>query len=383
MRRRRITAIAAIVALGFASVYPAKRLLRRPAGPNTLIDDLTVPADEILKLSPDVAEVQAIISPFRPTHRIIHIADRHYLSRQTYRSSRHPQSEEGYSDYAREVEGIQSAQTRLLIWLADQHGLREIFDEGIDQQSLARYRELIERGRRVTRSWRELMSCLADLRGQIHEAEASGMDATNLRAQREPLEKRRSATRAAGAVAQLLFARPRVEVLPAEDKAAFEDMGQALYVFRNLERVVAANESREEVIVRNLLDHGTCSVIMLGGGHDLSHQIRRLSDGRCEYVRVMVKGYPAAEPSRESFLYRGKPAIADRATVRAKRPITRSLADSPNNMAFAALLAFALLIAGQTFRADQGAPGRSRAATGRMGEAHCLSVSASNTGGGT
>jgi hypothetical protein len=233
----------------------------------------------------------------------------------------------------------------LLFWLADQHGLRGVFDEGIDQQTLPQYRESIQRGRRETSSWRELINCLTELRRQIDTAEANGLDATSLRAQKVQLEKRRLATRAAGAVAQLLLKRPFVEVWAAEDKEALANASRALRNARNregFENYIIANVAREQAIVRNLLDHGTCSVIVLGGAHDLSHQIDLLSDGRCEYVKVLVKGYP--EPKRQSRLYRSKRGMLFHAASRAKVGAIHFMADPQNGIVLVALLIFPFII---------------------------------------
>ena len=300
-----------------------------------------------MKLSPEVAKVEVLLSPFRPTHRIIHIADRHYLSREQYRSVQIPPSEEGYSEYCREVENIQSAHFRLLLWLSDLHGLRQVFDEGIDQEHLPNYRESIERGR-GKHSWPELMSCLAELRRQIDEAEANGQDATSLRSQKAQLEKRRLATRRAGAVAQLLLARPSVEVLATEDKQAYECADRAMKVARetrNIKPFVAANGPREEAIVRNLLQH-RCSVIVLGGGHDLSRQITRLSDARCEYVKVMVNGYP--ESKRPSRLYPSKTGVLAHTAASGKWLLTHFIADPENDVVLAAIIIFGVIIVART-----------------------------------
>ena len=54
-----------------------------------------------------------------------------------------------------------------------------------------------------------------------------------------------------------------------------------------------ANDAREAAIVRRLLQGGPLSVVVLGGAHDLSEEVR--AAGNCEYLRVFVEGYPADE----------------------------------------------------------------------------------------
>ena len=56
-------------------------------------------------------------------------------------------------------------------------------------------------------------------------------------------------------------------------------------------------KAREAAIVRNLLEHGRCAVIVLGRGHDLSEEIRKQSGGRCEYLKVTPRNIP--QPSTD------------------------------------------------------------------------------------
>ena len=50
-------------------------------------------------------------------------------------------------------------------------------------------------------------------------------------------------------------------------------------------------EMREDAIVQNLLCRSSCAVIVLGAGHDLTDQVKRLGRRRCEYVRVVPMGF--------------------------------------------------------------------------------------------
>ncbi len=43
--------------------------------------------------------------------------------------------------------------------------------------------------------------------------------------------------------------------------------------------------------MKNLLKDGTFGLMILGGDHDLSENVRRLGGGRCEYVRVTMGRY--------------------------------------------------------------------------------------------
>jgi hypothetical protein len=47
------------------------------------------------------------------------------------------------------------------------------------------------------------------------------------------------------------------------------------------------------------LRHGPVAVIVLGGSHDLSAQVRRLGGGRCDYLRVTTACYREAAGESE------------------------------------------------------------------------------------
>src|SRR5215469_2677809 len=95
------TALVVYVVLG----HVAPR--RRSATPDTPIDDLTIPAEEILAFSPDIAKIEVLVNVSAPRRRIIHIADWHFLPREKYRMMQSPPSEKGYSEYVRRVEELQ------------------------------------------------------------------------------------------------------------------------------------------------------------------------------------------------------------------------------------------------------------------------------------
>jgi hypothetical protein len=48
-------------------------------------------------------------------------------------------------------------------------------------------------------------------------------------------------------------------------------------------------EARQDAQAKRLLDGGKFNLIVLGGAHDLSDNLNRLSGGRAEYIRVGTK----------------------------------------------------------------------------------------------
>ena len=53
-------------------------------------------------------------------------------------------------------------------------------------------------------------------------------------------------------------------------------------------------QARHDAIVKNVLKGGPFGLMILGGDHDLSENVRRLGGGKCEYVRVTMKRFREA-----------------------------------------------------------------------------------------
>ena len=43
--------------------------------------------------------------------------------------------------------------------------------------------------------------------------------------------------------------------------------------------------------MKNVLKEGSFGLVILGGNHDLSENVRRLGEGKCEFVRVTMKRF--------------------------------------------------------------------------------------------
>ena len=241
------------------------------------LSDLTASAEKILAGLPGVEKVEVLVASDRPTHRIIHIADWHFVPRAAFAADLRDQAEDPISDaeidtlYAEhldEVRRVQSTQRRLLTELIAFHGLCEVFCEGLTDSDMPIYQVMIEHFRR---------------RGSDEPALAGGddhIDETLLRI---------------GATGQLLVAGELAGVLPVEDEATYERADPLAGSEGELVFAGRANDERQAAIVRRLLANGPLAVVVLGCRHDLSQQIRQLSGGRCEYIRVRVTGLPVAD----------------------------------------------------------------------------------------
>ena len=81
-----------------------------------------------------------------------------------------------------------------------------------------------------------------------------------------------------------------LEILPVEDAELFK-RANPLTEDGRIKLDPATVEAREDAIVKNLLHDGSFAFIVLGGGHDLSDNIERLSGGTCEYLTVETLKY--------------------------------------------------------------------------------------------
>lgn len=292
-RWRTVTALAVAAAV---TAFVCCGVRRRSPGPNAPLDDLSVSAEEILRDSPDVADVEILVKGFWPNHRIIQINDRHYITREKFGSivdiighaRGHAFTEQGAHDWhqavADDVERFQVSQTRLLCWLADHHGLREIFQEGVFAENVPTVIERVALFRRLAAHGDQLKHEIKQLREDIRgdRTPAASPERQKL------LEEARDIYLHAGAVGALLAARPSLVLLPAEDKDVFENALPEVQP-----RLYGPHfDARNAEIVRRLLAHGPCAVVVLGAAHDLSHEVRAQGWGRCEYIRVTVENVP-------------------------------------------------------------------------------------------
>lgn len=93
-----------------------------------------------------------------------------------------------------------------------------------------------------------------------------------------------------GAAGQLLMAGELEDVLPVEDAQLYEK-ANPLSKEGHIELKPETIEAREDAMVKKMLDGGPFAFVVLGGGHDLSDNIERLSGGTCEYLTVETGWY--------------------------------------------------------------------------------------------
>ena len=93
-----------------------------------------------------------------------------------------------------------------------------------------------------------------------------------------------------GAAGRLLVSGEIEDVFPLEDNEPL-NAANPVTADRQVRFDSPRVQARQEAIVKNVLKKGSFGLVILGGDHDLSENVRRLGEGKCEYVRVTMKRY--------------------------------------------------------------------------------------------
>ena len=264
--------------------------------PFTKIDDLSTNIVPLLRQLPNVVEVKHKVLSDKPTHRIIHIADWHFVPKADYAADLRSLSTEPISDeeIARhhaelldEVELIQNQQIELLRTLIQQHGLKRIHVEGLAEKEEFIFDAKVSALRKIGLE-------LVELRNEKEQLLALGdpdVDTRKIIYGIEEIEaQHRSDLLQLGAAGRLLLNGEIEGVLPLDDAdahAASNPVSDDGLVALDQEKI----EAREDAQVRLMLGNGPVAVIILGGAHDLSDNLERLSSAKAEYIRVEVKAW--------------------------------------------------------------------------------------------
>lgn len=257
------------------------------------LHDLASNPVHILRKAPHVAEVKRHGPDAPPTHRIVHIADWHFVERDDYAADLRSLSDEPISDedidrrFAElldEVERVQDQQMAVLRWLIKQHGLKRVHIEGLTKRD----QFIIDAKIRVLRNvGKELAELRQENSELLSESEPDDKTQEIIDGIRQLEEQYHRDLLQLGAAGRLVLSGELEGVLPLEDEKAYQaanpvaEDGSVIFDQKKI-------EARQDGQVRLLLDNGPFAVITLGGAHDLSDNVERLSDGKAEYIRVEV-----------------------------------------------------------------------------------------------
>jgi hypothetical protein len=236
---------------------------------------------------PGVSEVEYAVQVHNPTLTILHIRDYHVVPHDIFAmdvryAADHflgdVQVDRLYAEHLQLVKVVQDEQMRTIRRL----GIRRVFIEGLTQKDLPAFKEIVRVvGDIDQHEVPRLRSLLADYRemGENTE-EIEGL-----------LNQHRVRLLEFGAAARLLMSGELAEVLPLDDADLLDQANPVTpdgQVKHDRDRVRA----REDAMVRAVLERKGIVVIILGGNHDLSGSVRRLGQGRVDYVRVTTQAYP-------------------------------------------------------------------------------------------
>ena len=261
------------------------------------IDDVESPVVELLQNLPGVAQVEVLVKSEKPTHRIIHLRDWHFVPKVDYaidvndaHGRKLPEAEFDllYQKLLHEVELVQIEQMAVLRCLIKHHGLKRVFAEGFSPAQVDAYRERIAvlkamedqqipRIQEQLKEVRKLLEDGADEKTQVINTQLEKM-----------LENHKHRLLEMGAAGRLLIARELEDVLPLEDGDTFD--GASPIAATGLKFDSEKVEARHDAQVSLVAKEATVAVVVLGGAHDLSASVWRMG-GECEYLRVTMKRF--------------------------------------------------------------------------------------------
>jgi hypothetical protein len=201
-----------------------------------------------------------------------------------------------YEQHLLEVELAQIEQKAILRCLIKHHGLRRVSQEGVARRDLPIYRAKLKVMRDVAKRVPGLRKEHADIARTLCEMErVDKRDPADFRSMVEIKEKIEELLYAhrldllrIGTAGQLQMTGELEDVLPLHD-ATLLDKANPLAGGKGVTLDSDAIEARQDAQVQKLIKAGGFALGILGGVHDLSDNLDRLSDGKAEYIRVATR----------------------------------------------------------------------------------------------
>lgn len=266
------------------------------------IDDLSSSAVEILRGLPGVVQVDASVRVEKPTSRIIHLLDWHFVPKELFiidmnhahgRSLSPDEIAVLYEQHLLEVELVQLEHIAVLRCLLKHHRLKTVFAEGFSRGELNEYRDRIAVLREMEKDQ------IPTIRNQLKDVRKLAEGATGEKKDKAKaieddllklLNEHHDRLLEMGASGRLLIAGELDNVLPLEDAAA---LAQAKPITDDgkVQLDPQKVEARHDAQVRAAMREGPVAAIILGGSHDLTQSIQRLGKGHTEYLRVTTKRF--------------------------------------------------------------------------------------------
>lgn len=238
--------------------------------PDVNADDLLVG----LRSLPTVESVKVSHIGESPKRRVIQVMDWHMVSREAFRADLRDQSpditdadvNDAYAAHLRDVAKVQTDVMAVMRFLSESSGVNAVHVEGLTDQNAASHRKLI-------RTLATFNAIKPNGNTPIEQFLLQEFELDCLR------------LGPAGRLAML----GKLQVLPLEEDGAYRNANPV----KPDGRIVfdpKANDRREDEMVRNLLDspHNP-AVTILGNGHDLADNLKRLAVNPVELICVWPK----------------------------------------------------------------------------------------------
>lgn len=208
--------------------------------------------------------------------KIIHILNWHYVDRDDFAADLRANSDKPISDeqvtkeylsFLDDVREIQKQQMELLRTLIKKHELKAVYVEGLTEKNHKGILEFLESMKKYERTRKPSEDRFDRQIEALHQLSLLHV----------------------GAAPRLVMSGELKTILPAEDSTAME-AANPVRPDGTLVYDLKAATDREDAIARNLLKAEGVAVIVLGGGHDLADNIKRVG-GSCRYERISVEKY--------------------------------------------------------------------------------------------
>ncbi len=228
-----------------------------------------------LRKIPTVASVVNTPIKSKPKQIIIHLLNWHFVSRDDFATDLSDSSdgrlseaeiEMQYFEFLDDVEVIQKEQKQILRYLIKNHEVQSVYLEGLTEKNLNAFNSFVK-------TLREFEVPEGNSAIDLFLKEQYRRDMVQL-----------------GVPAQLMITKELNSVIPLENSAAFKSanpIGENGKIKVNQE----AEEKREDEMLKILRKGQGMSVIVLGGGHDLTDNLERMKLDLVQYIRVATNRY--------------------------------------------------------------------------------------------
>jgi hypothetical protein len=234
--------------------------------------------------APRRARIEALVTVAKPTHRIIHFRDYHFVLRELYaadladalgRALPPDELDPRHRELSLQAELVTIEQAAVMRCLAQHHGLTRVLCEGLTLDGLPQFSEAIAAFRETEQRLASLRKRRAGLAGDAAATIDQGIA--------EIAEGHRLQLLPYGVAGRLAIDQV-AEVLPLDDINLLA--ARPLHPDGRIGVESKEQEARHGSNVKAAQASGRVAVIVLGASHDLTAAVRRLGGGTAEYVQV-------------------------------------------------------------------------------------------------